>query len=105
MSHVTRVVPVRFVSLLLLVISATCCWPASSLGDDVRKSSSLNFVPGNTAFYLSALRLREQYDALVNSKAFAAVMDMPAVKTGLPLLQDPDVPQTRRGRPFGARFS
>ena len=37
-------------------------------------------VPADAAFLFSSLRLREQYDAIVQSNAFAAIRELPAVK-------------------------
>lgn len=37
-------------------------------------------VPADAAFLFSSLRLKEQYDALVASNAFAAIRELPAVK-------------------------
>jgi hypothetical protein len=41
--------------------------------------SGLAMIPADAAFLSSTLRLREQYDAIVSSKAFAAVRRLPAV--------------------------
>lgn len=41
--------------------------------------SGLAMIPADAAFLSSTLRLREQYDAIVSSKAFAAVRKLPAV--------------------------
>jgi len=45
--------------------------------------SGVATVPADAAFLFSSLRLREQYDALVGSNAFAAIRDLPAVKRAL----------------------
>ena len=37
-------------------------------------------VPADAAFLFSSLRLKEQYDAIVESNAFAAIRELPAVK-------------------------
>ena len=42
--------------------------------------ASLDVVPADAAFYSALLRNREQFDAIVNSKAFAKIMDLPYVK-------------------------
>jgi hypothetical protein len=48
---------------------------------------SLKFVPADVAFYSSGSRLREQYDAFVNSNAYAKLQSMPIVQMGMGLLQ------------------
>jgi hypothetical protein len=40
-------------------------------------------VPQDAAFVSSTLRIREQYDAIVNSNAFAAIKSLPAVRRAL----------------------
>jgi hypothetical protein len=47
----------------------------------------LKFVPEDVAFYSASLRLREQYDAFVNSKAFAKLMEIPSIQMGLGMAQ------------------
>jgi hypothetical protein len=42
--------------------------------------SGVATVPADAAFLFSSLRLREQYDALVQSNAFASIRELPAVK-------------------------
>ena len=44
---------------------------------------SLDVVPADAAFYSAMLRNREQFDAIVNSKAFAKIKDLPYVQMGL----------------------
>jgi len=44
------------------------------------RESSLRFVPEDAAFYASFMRNRQQYDAVVQSNAFARLMEMPFVK-------------------------
>ena len=55
--------------------------------DTIRESSSLKIVPADVEFYSSSLRNREQFDALVNSKAFARLMQMPVVQMGVGFLK------------------
>ncbi len=60
---------------------------------------SLDIVPADAAFYSVSLRNREQFDAVVNSNAFAKIMALPYVKMGLGFLQmqaaQPDSPMGR----------
>ena len=48
---------------------------------------SLDIVPADAAFYSAMLRNREQYDAIVNSKAFAKIKAIPYVQMGLGMMQ------------------
>jgi len=51
--------------------------------DSLKDSTSLKFVPADAAIYMSSLRNREKYDAVVNSKAFAKLKSMPVVQMAL----------------------
>ena len=44
---------------------------------------SLDIVPADAAFYSVMLRNQEQFEAIVNSKAFAKIKDLPYVQMGL----------------------
>ncbi len=52
--------------------------PAASAADIA--DSGLSMIPADAAFVSSSLRLREQYDAIVGSNAFASIKKLPAVK-------------------------
>ena len=52
--------------------------PAAS-GADIA-DTGLSMIPADAAFVSSSLRLREQYDAIVASNAFASIRKLPAVK-------------------------
>ncbi len=54
-------------------------------------------VPHDAAFLSSSLRLRQQYDAIVQSNAFKAVMGLPAVKRALESYEEQ---RTTPGSPF-----
>ena len=45
--------------------------------------TSLKLVPEDAAFYSSMLRNREQFEAIVNSNAWAKIKEMPAVQMGM----------------------
>ncbi len=68
--------------LAVLALSA-----ASALAQ-ARLPASASLVPGDAAFYSSSLRNREQIDALLGSKAWAKLMNMPIVKMGLAKLEE-----------------
>ena len=67
--------------LLVLVTSAV-------RADDLRETTSLKIVPADAAFYSSCLRNREQYEAFVGSNAFAKLMAIPAIQSGVQYLKD-----------------
>jgi hypothetical protein len=52
--------------------------PAASVADVA--ATGLSMIPADAAFVSSSLRLREQYDAIVSSNAFASLRKLPAVK-------------------------
>jgi len=54
--------------------SASAAPPAGLAGGGVAA------VPADAAFLISSLRLKEQYDGLVESNAFASIRELPAVK-------------------------
>jgi hypothetical protein len=47
---------------------------------DAKADSSLKLVPADAAFYSTSLHNREQIEAIVNSKAWAKLRDLPAVQ-------------------------
>jgi len=72
-------------SALLLVRPMSASAPAApALVDQVH---SLKIVPASAAFYSANLRLREQWDALASSKAYARLMEIPFVQAGISYLQ------------------
>lgn len=70
--------------VLTLLLCCTAGWLSGvARAEDIRESTSLKFVPDNVAFYSTSLRMREQYDAFVQSKAFKALSEMPLVSTAV----------------------
>ena len=49
--------------------------------------SSLKMAPANVAFYSASLRNREQLEAITNSRAWAKLMSVPAVKQYLAMVE------------------
>ena len=70
-----------WVAWMLLLLSAGG-FGLEAKAADVRESTSLSFVPENVAFYSVSLRMQEQYQAFVGSKAFAALQQLPIVQMG-----------------------
>lgn len=69
-----------------LAIFAPCTvWttPTHAAGPLDRLDTSLNFVPEDAAFYSATLRNGEQIEAIRKSRAWAALMALPAVQDGL----------------------
>jgi hypothetical protein len=92
-SAVLRKVLLMAVVMAALPLQATTARAADPLKDN----TSLAFVPDNVAFYVSGLRLREMYDKVVTSKAFAKLQQVPAVQMGWAVAmaqwQNPQNPQ------------
>jgi len=68
----------------------------ASAQSSVAQSTALSFIPADASFYSSVMRGREVYDAVVGSKAYATLMQMPAVQEALAEFQqelkDPENP-------------
>jgi hypothetical protein len=70
----------------LLAVAIGClvaCAPATAADPLDKLGTSLNWIPDDAAFYSSSLRNGEQIQAIAKSRAWAAVMAMPAVQEGL----------------------
>jgi hypothetical protein len=85
--------PAKAAALLAAVLlAAMIAAPAQA----AKPVSSLDIVPANAAFYSAMLRNREQYDAIVNSKALKKLKELQYVQMGLAILQiqtaDPNSP-------------
>jgi hypothetical protein len=71
----------RLVVAALLATVAPAVASAADLGR--LADSGLAVVPADAAFVSASLRLREQYDRIVRSNAWAALRDLPGVKRAL----------------------
>jgi hypothetical protein len=65
---------------LLAVIASLAVAPTFAAPPAGLAGAGVATVPADAAFLFSSLRLREQYDAIVQSNAFAAIRELPAVK-------------------------
>jgi hypothetical protein len=63
-------------SALALLLAA----PAAPAQDLSRAAASLKFVPDDVLFYSASLRMREQLEAVMHSKAWARLRDLPAAQ-------------------------
>ncbi|AMV19997.1 hypothetical protein [Planctomyces sp. SH-PL14] len=68
-------------TLLLTTLIAVC------RGEDLKTTTSLRFVPADAGFYMSSMRLEEQYNKFIKSRAYDRLYNMPSVQLGLNLLQ------------------
>lgn len=66
--------------LITSMIVAGLLFMNNARADDLSSISSLKLVPADAAFYSTSLRLREQFDAVMKSKALAKLQALPAVK-------------------------
>jgi hypothetical protein len=64
---------------LALVVSNGLFARAADLAD---QAHSLRKVPADAAFYSSSLRLKEQWDSFIKSKAYSKLMEIPLVQLG-----------------------
>ncbi len=70
-------------TLVVGLLAAFVCLagaPASAAPPAGLAGKGVATVPADAAFLFSSLRLKEQYDAIVTSNAFAAIRELPAVK-------------------------
>lgn len=90
-------VPARRVVIAGVV--AAIVGPAAALADAPAAAgpAGVALVPHDAAFLSSSLRLRQQYDMLVGSNAYKAIMDLPAVKRAL---DSYDEQRSTPGSPF-----
>ena len=78
-----RVVLARFATATLLLSALI----STSRGDDLKTTTSLRFVPADAGFYMSSMRLQEQYNKFIKSRAYDRLYNMPSIQLGLNLLQ------------------
>ena len=67
--------PISYSSLLLGLLAIMMAVPTTQ-AQSLRETSSLKFVPADTAFYTTSLRNREQCELLTNSRAFAKLKSL-----------------------------
>src|SRR4051812_165018 len=86
----TRQLPMRrcfSIVRMTLVVTATFA-PAIVLQSAVRaadladQAHSLRKVPADAVFYSASLRLKEQWDIFLGSKAYAKLMEIPLIQLG-----------------------
>ncbi|MCC7087419.1 MAG: hypothetical protein IT427_20645 [Pirellulales bacterium] len=70
----------RHLFLLLVVGALFIQWPRGLMAAP-KYGTSLDWAPADTSFYSSGLRLREQFDIVVNSNAFKKIAEMSSVQS------------------------
>ncbi len=61
--------------------------PAVRAADSDKNNNSLKIIPADAAYYSSSLRLKEQFDAVAKSRAWAKLWAMPSVQMGWKMLE------------------
>lgn len=72
--------PIRRLLVAAVLVALALPGPTRAEVPKPLADSGVATVPADAAFLFSSLRLKEQYDAIVGSNAFAAVRELPAVK-------------------------
>ncbi len=73
----------RSAFLAAFVAALAMTFASSARAAEDKVESSLKWVPADAGYFSTMLNLKERADAFYNSKAFAKLKAMPAVKTGL----------------------
>jgi hypothetical protein len=83
--------PRRLLRPFLAAASLACAaaaWQPSAVAADGIAASGVAMVPQDAAFLSASLRLREQFDRIVKSNAFAAIAKLPSVKRALESIEE-----------------
>ena len=67
----------------IVVLLTLALGPVRASNAAPKYGNSLDWVPADAVFYSASLRLREQYDIVVQSNAFKKLAEMPAVQMGI----------------------
>jgi hypothetical protein len=70
----------RWAVLTAAVILGLLALTPAPAAENLRETTSLKFVPADASFYMSRLRMKQQIDAITGSKAWASLLEIPAVK-------------------------
>jgi hypothetical protein len=70
---------IQGLTLLALALAGLLAQPAPA-AESVLETSSLKYVPEDASFYWSRMRMREQVEAVINSRAIAKILDLPWIK-------------------------
>lgn len=72
----------RFPRLLVTAVLLLSALPLAAARGADNRPASLRWVPADAAFYSSSLRMREQLNILLGSRAWAKLMQMPGIAMG-----------------------
>ena len=61
-------------------LAAALVAQSAPAAESVVETSSLKYVPEDASFYWSRMRMREQVEAVINSRAVAKILDLPWIK-------------------------
>lgn len=64
----------------LLVLAVLSLAPPAQAAESVLETSSLKYVPEDASFYWSRMRMREQVEAVINSRAVAKILEIDVIK-------------------------
>ena len=78
--------PAVVAAMVLAIFGPTPVSAVDAAGDVA--ASGVAMVPPDAAFLSATLRLREQYERIVKSNAFAAIRGLPAVKRAVESIED-----------------
>ncbi|HEV8062870.1 MAG TPA: hypothetical protein VGP68_23525 [Gemmataceae bacterium] len=70
----------------LAAIGLVLSLAAPGRGEDVEQIGSLKWIPADASFYGSSLRMKEQIDIVLKSKAWAKLMSLPALQQAKQML-------------------
>jgi len=66
--------------LLAGALAAPADLPAQT---PLHERTALKYIPDDAAFYTSSLRLRQQFETVIASKAFARLRELPSIKSAV----------------------
>jgi hypothetical protein len=96
--HASRLPALPVLARGLLIVAAIAARPAFARDvPEPLQGSGVAFAPRDAAFFSASLRLREQWDRIASSNAYAHVMRLPAVRR---LVESVDEQRTMPGSPL-----
>jgi hypothetical protein len=64
----------------IFALAAALLAPHVAGAESILKTNSLKFVPEDASFYWSRMRMREQVEAVINSRAIGKILNAPLIK-------------------------
>jgi hypothetical protein len=87
----------RLAGIVLALASVAALSAGARIQAAEKLNNSLDFVPADASFYAASLRMKEQLDLVLASKAWARLMEMPSVKAAI------EMAKTQIEQPGGAK--